>query len=766
MGHIQHIAERIRQEPARWNSGTEGSVTIDSGPSPDDVFVAATGGTVYQLHKQTFPALDMETGDDIHVVNDSVDPYKTIMNLNSELTDASGGSLSTKYFSFVVWGVINRSGEMSHLMLNLPTGSYLTSGAAIADADNKSVYDIPAIFNGVGFLIARFTFHHLPAGSGTWTLESTQDLRGFTPNTAAGGGGSGGGGGATTLLALTDGPNSYAGEALKIMRVAAGETAFEFVDLDATLVNVDTSSFDGALTVAEDTSQKCFDKLDDVVGLLVPPQPDAFPSGALSVSSTGNSPKVADGAVPDNTIGGSLGSAGDSVTRQTSSTISSNTIQDSGPGNSGTVTAIVNNSSDGARIMTTGNDDGTYTSLIISDNVDFPSETPGFWMSFDARVNKTGMSTGWNRFKITHSGAGDTSDVYFIRDDLTSSPTVVSGVVTQNALGTVDYSSSIAHYNTSAVLDLASMTMTNISGETYYDGSDVFQITSTNSIFSTDNHTLSDIGISTPVTRQTTGAQALDTQTISIDGSNVHNIGKVRYRGKNVSGTGSIVTVNSPQILVMRGSAGSRIDENEITVSGLGSSPVSTDAGRIDMGDGDTPNESFTGTSTDWDSSAALDLWDAAVVGGLLTHDVVDYSSDYLPVGADLSGQNADQYVTFWFRRTPVSKFDIQITGEITGCWIKLPGVSDSVSSENGWWDMTVSYAGSGLPGDLPGGNGSNGVALGGTIPTGSSISNQRFTCTFGTGSSSGATNNNILIRFKVTSGDDISALTFREASN
>lgn len=40
-----------------------------------------------------------------------------------------------------------------------------------------------------------------------------------------------GGGGASTFLALTDTPNAYTGEALKVVRVNAGETALEFVAL-------------------------------------------------------------------------------------------------------------------------------------------------------------------------------------------------------------------------------------------------------------------------------------------------------------------------------------------------------------------------------------------------------------------------------------------------------------------------------------------------------------------------------------------------------
>ena len=86
-GHLLHLAEKLRQFEAQWDTGAAGTSTV-VGPTPDDVYVSVTSGTVYQLHKQTFPALDSQTGDDIHIVNDSVSPFKTVTNLNGEVLDA------------------------------------------------------------------------------------------------------------------------------------------------------------------------------------------------------------------------------------------------------------------------------------------------------------------------------------------------------------------------------------------------------------------------------------------------------------------------------------------------------------------------------------------------------------------------------------------------------------------------------------------------------------------------------------------------------
>ena len=234
-GHISHMGARIRKIGASWESGTEGSATIVGASSPDDVYVAVTAGTVWQMHLQSYTAKDMQTGDDLHIVNDNTTPYSITTNLNTELTDASGNSMSGKSFSFVIWGVANKTGETSHLMCNLPTGSYSGATDAINDALGYSVYSIPKEFQGVGFLIARFTFSHSASGSGTWTLQDTEDLRGIVPNTSAGGGI--GGVGVTTFLGLTDVPNSYSGEGGNIPRVASGETALEFSTPANTIVN-------------------------------------------------------------------------------------------------------------------------------------------------------------------------------------------------------------------------------------------------------------------------------------------------------------------------------------------------------------------------------------------------------------------------------------------------------------------------------------------------------------------------------------------------
>jgi len=76
--------------------------------------------------------------------------------------------------------------------------------------------------------------------------------------------------------------------------------------------------------------------------------------------------------------------------------------------------------------------------------------------------------------------------------------------------------------------------------------------------------------------------------------------------------------------------------------------------------------------------------------------------------------------------------------------------------------DCSTQYNGAGLPGSGSGGNGSDGVAKtgGDRIIDGTTYSNQTFDMTLGTGSMSNSTGNVCLVRFKLESGDSITAFS------
>ena len=122
------------------------------------------------------------------------------------------------------------------------------------------------------------------------------------------------------------------------------------------------------------------------------------------------------------------------------------------------------------------------------------------------------------------------------------------------------------------------------------------------------------------------------------------------------------------------------------------------------------------------------------------------------------------------FRRSNMSNFVVRLSGRISSFHIALPGSGiDDSSDANGWLDATVQYAGAGQPGADTGngGNGSNGCALTGSdiIPTGSTVSNQTYTLTFGTENASNATGNQVLISIGIADGDSITSLSFEETS-
>lgn len=185
--------ERLRIEHAKWDSGVALTVT---GSGTGTVTLDTSAGFIYQLNRQSFPTLDMAGGDEIRIVNQVVDEggaYETSTNLVTNVThfvdgtDAGTAFVNNRYFNVVAWAVQNRTGEPSHLMLNLPTGQYNLEANAIADVSKFSVRSIPSAFTGTGFLIAELTFR-LTGGGSTWTLVNENSLLGDPPAIASGGG--------------------------------------------------------------------------------------------------------------------------------------------------------------------------------------------------------------------------------------------------------------------------------------------------------------------------------------------------------------------------------------------------------------------------------------------------------------------------------------------------------------------------------------------------------------------------------------------------
>ena len=527
----------------------------------------------------------------------------------------------------------------------------------------------------------------------------------------------------------------------------------------------DGSYANGAVTLSDTTSvSESIDRLNETLGLLVPTAPGDFPnSETLTVSSVGSSPLLANGTVPDRTSGGTLpATAGQSVTRVTDTTPNSSQI-DNFRSDSGTLAAVVNGSTSGSVTFDGTDKDGTYTDLRVSGHADSPSDTPGFYTESDAQIRiASALSAGWNRIQMTKSDTDNTNEVYFVVDDVTSSPTIASGTIAGDTNGTTAYSSGIEHFGTGGAVTISSLTMTQLAGETYYNGNPV-TASGSDGIASSQSYSYSDVGVSTPIARQTTSAQALSNISVNINGSNRHTSGTLSVTGRNVNGTGSQSI--SGTILLKAGTARSNdVDEQNISVpsGATGGNRVylgSSATGDTPLGAGNLPSSSLTWSSSQ-DLSASGYAHEAAVVAGVLSSDQTDYTSGYWPNenGIDYSGKDATQYMTFYFAKSAVSTFSISITGSYSGLVIGLPGVSDSNStspnaSGGAWYDAFSLYDGSGNPG----GTGNGAGCANGTIASGSSGS---VSITLGTESTSNATNNVVLVRVKLGNSDSISAIS------
>jgi len=120
-------------------------------------------------------------------------------------------------------------------------------------------------------------------------------------------------------------------------------------------------------------------QLNQVLGKLVPASPPSFPSGSntLTMSSSTTSSRMSDGfAQFYNTSANTTVAAGTTIAARRAAAYVTSTIPDSGPGDSGTLTLYLNDTSAGSRTFTTGSDNGTYgANLVIADNVDYATKT-------------------------------------------------------------------------------------------------------------------------------------------------------------------------------------------------------------------------------------------------------------------------------------------------------------------------------------------------------------------------------------------------------
>ena len=526
----------------------------------------------------------------------------------------------------------------------------------------------------------------------------------------------------------------------------------------------------------------------------------------LADSYQGTNPKLC-ASFTDNSDSNPL-SAGAALTsttarRYTSGTIDTQVVNNSYNGAAGTLTAVINGADRGNTTFTTATgENGTFTSLVVS-NQDDAHETIGastyptdFYQTFDAKITQalSSYSVGVNDQRLEHSTTGNTNYVAVVYDDITATPSISSnGTLSEGTAGTKRYISGIPYYNTgSPTVNLTGVQVSNLTGQAYTDVSNIVEVdtatnqegTSSAATVNTDYNYSAIDGSSTmlssgiPITDTgVSSAYTLGTLAVGITSSSVRTIDRVKVRARNANGAGSY-SENTTNIAVHT-AAQSGISEIAIAVSDSLGATHDDDGVRIfDFNAATTNNPSFNGSTNFYTNSPYTEASDPGVSGtkeatirlGVLKYDVTDYSSGYLPVGPDRSGDTGTQYFTFAFRRSNMANFDISITSSgIAGLWIAAPGTAiDSASGLSGWLDASTTYGGSGVPGSDTGngGNGSDGCAFtsGDRIATSTSLSGG-YTMTLGTENGSNATGNVILVRIALTSGQSVTALSVGEAS-
>ena len=535
--------------------------------------------------------------------------------------------------------------------------------------------------------------------------------------------------------------------------------------------------------------------------------PDGLNTKTIAFANDeGFSPKLASGAT-DLTAGTTLVAGNDvELTNNTTGQLETSVISTYAyDANNGTLESKINGSGAGSRTLTNGDDAGTYVHLVITDEEDYNllnaggSATsfnnsiyhPGLYSGFKAKLSipAGNIVTGINSFQLSHSTTGDTNLVEFVKDDITNSPTITAGTVSENNAGTYRYISGIPYYNSgSPSLTLSGVTVDSFIGQAYRNTSSPVNVTNgtnsegtSQSSIGNQNYTYAQIdGTSSFLTGGIPNADTgngtpytLGDLTVNITGSNVRTVENIRHRANNIYGSSSYQTP-SANIQVHK-SAQSGISEIAVAVSDALGATYTDDAVRVFDFSADTTNNPTIPAATNfYTNSVYTEATDPGVVGtkeatirlGVLEHNVNNYSTGYLPVGPNRSADTGTQYITIAFRRSVVANFNINITSGtgVSGVWIAAPGTTiDNASTINGWLECGTQYGGAGVPGANTGngGNGSNGCAsTGGDIIASNTALSGSYTMTLGTENLTNATNNVALVRIALAANQNVTSLS------
>lgn len=497
------------------------------------------------------------------------------------------------------------------------------------------------------------------------------------------------------------------------------------------------------------------DSINEILGLLLPSAPAPLSTGILTLATPNTTAKAAQG-YEQNSLSGAP-APGANVSRTTAATTNTATLEDLGDGASGTLSLYVNDAAVTGETLafTDALNEAKNTGVLrVSDNkwngtANGGGQAPdGFFQSFDSQVVGATSPVGLNHIQLRHSFSGDTNVLAFVRDDLLANPAVSNVAVAQLATPAPLNQSGIAHYVSTSTLKVTADT-TNLAGQTYGAGT----ILSMSGPGTAVNFAAGQGGLPAILNVNTLSFQMVD-QTFTVGGNVADRAAKITVTATNPNGSGN--AQGSTNLVVYSGTPSALRDEYVNGPAGANT------ALRVHTAAGDTPADIST---TAWDRNTNLAnagfLHEAAIVGGVLRCDQTDYSTGYLPVGVSYSVKDNSQYVTYSIKVAAKSSISVSVTGTYAGVWVALPGVSTNATKSpealnDAWWDGMQLYSGAGVPGR--GGDTAAGCAAG-VLPA--RTGTQTYSLTFGTESSSNATANEILVRFKLNAGQAISALSF-----
>lgn len=704
------------------------------------------------------------------------------------------------------WGDGTHSNNISdstpnHSYTNTSGGSYNISvvafnSSALGEGNNANISVNNAVVVYTPDPAATFTIHNALINGNTIIEANTGDTIYVDNNTTNANGVT-----ATFFINWGDGNSdsisntSVAGgtEGDRIGHIYTNDTGSSTNNITLS-INTHSTATPSSLPTTFSTTIKIFDTS------ISAPQGLSDKSFSLSSTSVGNSPRVAYGFI-DNTSGNTTLITGSTPTRYTTAgniqTTGTSSTQYTYDAETGTLNAVIDGVVDGSINFDNTNNAGTYTSLVIIDESDFNQfnntgttisnaqkiYASGLYSGFKSKINKSGLSTGAHTYKLNHSATGNTNQLDFIHDNLTTTASIdfSTSSITENTAGTLSYVSGIPYYTNDAKINIVGVKISNLTGQTYNNTSSPFTFSSgqtfegeSGNILSTQNKTYSilpssylnsgypiaNTGIGSPVT--------LDTFQLNVNGGGKRSQG-FSLNVKNVNGTSASVNFSNTKISVMNGSS-SGVNELAIPVADALGATYDDDAIRITGFAGINPSFSsstnyYTGSA--WTGIQTIVGTDEAVIRyGSLQHYSEDLSTGYLPIGPNLSsGRSGTQKIILAFRRSQVSNFIINISGIVSSLHIASPGTAiDSTSTLNGWLNASDTYAGSGTPGGNAGvgGNGSDGCAFtsGDRIIPNTNYNNTNFQLTLGSQNSTNAFGNQILISIGLASGQSISSLS------